>query len=247
MPGGCVVSTLLLRLCGPMQAWGTRSRFTERETELEPSKSGVAGLLCAALGRPRNLPVDDLAALKIGVRVDHEGTMARDYHTAGGGGGGGIVRASGGTSNNAVLSNRYYLADADFLVGLEGDRPFLEELDAALRSPVWQLCLGRKSFVPALPVRFPRDAVRDGELREVLETAAWPLGPSSRTRRYTRENPSRRLRLVLEASFDDDNTQMRQDQPAGACFETRSFGPRAVIQDYFTHKEPSDVSQPAHA
>lgn len=241
------MSTLLLRLCGPMQAWGTRSRFSERETELEPSKSGVAGLLCAALGRPRDLPVDDIAALKMGVRVDHEGTMARDYHTAGGGGGGGIVRASGSTSKDAVLSNRYYLADADFLVGLEGDRTFLEELDTALRSPVWQLSLGRKSFVPALPVHFPHDGIRDGELREALETAQWPLGPASLTRRYIRENPSRRLRLVLEASFDDDNTQVRQDQPSGRCFQARSFGPRAIVQDYFTHKEPSDVPQPAHA
>ena len=43
------MSVLLLRLAGPMQAWGTQSRFTVRDTGLEPSKSGVIGLLCAAL------------------------------------------------------------------------------------------------------------------------------------------------------------------------------------------------------
>ena len=43
--------TLLLRLVGPMQAWGTSSRFDERDTGKEPSKSGVIGLLAAALGR----------------------------------------------------------------------------------------------------------------------------------------------------------------------------------------------------
>ncbi|MCC7366300.1 MAG: type I-E CRISPR-associated protein Cas5/CasD [Dehalococcoidia bacterium] len=240
------MSTLLLRLCGPMQAWGTRSRFTERDTELEPSKSGVAGLLCAAIGRTRDLPVDDIAALKMGVRVDHEGTMARDYHTAGGGGSG-VVRASGGTSRDAVLSNRYYLADADFLVGLEGNRGFLEELDAALRVPEWQLSLGRKSFVPALPVYLPGGGIRDDGLEAALKAEPWPLGPASMTRRYLRENPSRRLRIVLEASFDDDNVQVRQDQPAGVCFATRSFGPRAIRQDYFEHEEPSHVPQPAHA
>ena len=47
------MSTLLLRLAGPMQSWGTQSRFTIRDSGLEPSKSGVIGLLCAALGKPR--------------------------------------------------------------------------------------------------------------------------------------------------------------------------------------------------
>ena len=46
--------TLLLRLAGPMQSWGTQSRFTIRDTGLEPSKSGIIGLLCAALGKPRD-------------------------------------------------------------------------------------------------------------------------------------------------------------------------------------------------
>ena len=43
--------TLLLRLAGPMQSWGTASKFRERDTGREPSKSGVVGLLAAALGR----------------------------------------------------------------------------------------------------------------------------------------------------------------------------------------------------
>ena len=45
--------TLLLGLAGPLQSWGTTSRFDRRETDLEPSKSGVLGLVCAALGRDR--------------------------------------------------------------------------------------------------------------------------------------------------------------------------------------------------
>ena len=45
--------TLLLRLEGPLQSWGTSSRFPQRDTGFEPSKSGVIGLLCAALGKPR--------------------------------------------------------------------------------------------------------------------------------------------------------------------------------------------------
>jgi len=50
---------------------------------LEPSKSGVVGLLCAALGRPRAADGSDLAALRMGVRVDREGVLKVDYQTAG--------------------------------------------------------------------------------------------------------------------------------------------------------------------
>src|SRR5260370_17357943 len=79
------MGTLLLRLAAPMQSWGTQSRFVVRDTGLEPSKSGVIGLLCAALGRPREAPMEDLARLRMGVRVDRGGVMQTDYHTAGGG------------------------------------------------------------------------------------------------------------------------------------------------------------------
>lgn len=103
------MATLLLQLAGPMQSWGTTSCFDERDTQLEPSKSGVIGLLCAALGRDRSKSVEDLAALKMGVRVDREGRLMRDYQTASG-----VVRASGAISAYAVVSQRYYLADAVF-------------------------------------------------------------------------------------------------------------------------------------
>lgn len=122
--------TLLLRLAGPMQSWGTHSRFSIRDTGREPSKSGVIGLLCAALGRPREEPVDDLARLLMGVRIDREGRLLRDFQTALD-----VVKASGARSDHAVLSNRDYLADADFLVGLCGNSlPLLQRLDDALRS-----------------------------------------------------------------------------------------------------------------
>ena len=143
------MSTLLLRLAGPMQSWGTTSRFDERDSQLEPSKSGVLGLVCAALGRDRSEPVDDLARLKMGVRVDREGLFMRDYQTATG-----VISAAGQVDlGRTVVSPRYYLADAAFLVGLEdSDRGLLMKIHAALRTPIWPLALGRKSFPPGAPV-----------------------------------------------------------------------------------------------
>lgn len=237
--------TLLLRLCGPMQSWGTRSRFSERDTELEPSKSGVIGLLCAALGRSREDPVDDLGALRFGVRVDNEGRVASDYQTAGGGKGGGIRRASGALSSDAVLSNRYYLQDADFLVGFEGDDlPLLQSLEEGVEAPRWQLFLGRKGFVPALPVYLPGGGIRDLDLLQALKAERWPL-PFAPWRFSTGET-ERSLRYVIETSFDSSDRELRYDQPQGAAFRDRTFGPRAVIQS-FDVKERFDVLEPSHS
>src|SRR4051794_39949025 len=107
--GGVLMPTLLLRLSGPMQSWGTRSRFDDRDTERLPSKSGVIGLLCAAQGRPRLAQIEDLAALRMGVRADRAGILATDYHTAQN-----VARASSGTKDTEP-SRRHYLADAVFL------------------------------------------------------------------------------------------------------------------------------------
>ena len=202
------MSVLLFRLVGPMQSWGVQSRFSVRDTAREPSKSGVVGLLCAALGRPRDEPIADLAALTMGVRVDREGRLAKDYHTALN-----VVKAGGGTKE-CEPSTRYYLADAAFLVGLAGERSLLQRLDAALRSPVWPLSLGRKSFVPAEPIPLPDTgvAVSDRDLRTVLKEHP-PL---------TKEPPP--WRFVLEVPYGEGEPVM--DQPVS--FATRTFHVRHV-------------------
>lgn len=212
------MNVLLLRLCGPMQSWGVQSRFTVRDTGLEPSKSGVVGLLCAALGRRRDEPVADLAALTMGVRVDQEGEMARDYQTAGKGG---ILKASGQVERkNLVVSTRYYLADARFLVGLEGDDlDLLARLHAALRDPVWPLYLGRKAFVPGEPVWLEDGLLPDTGLRTALETYPW-LGPEDK-------KPEAQVRLVLE---DRNGPEVRPDQPLS--FAERRFAPRRVRTEF---------------
>lgn len=208
--------TLLLRLAGPMQSWGTTSRFDERDSQLEPSKSGVLGLVCAALGRDRAEPVDDLARLKMGVRVDREGLLMRDYQTATG-----VVSAAGKVDmERTVISPRYYLADAAFLVGLEGDdRGLLECIHVALRVPVWPLALGRKSFPPGEPV-WLKDALRDEGLRDAL--LAWPRIATAR-----HEHKDEPFRLILEHA---STGAVRLDQPV-APFSERRFGPRYIASE----------------
>lgn len=207
------MATLLLRLQGPMQSWGTTSRFDERDTQLEPSKSGVIGLVCAALGRDRPEPVDDLARLRMGVRVDREGVPMRDYQTATG-----VINAEGKAKlDRTVISPRYYLADAVFLVGLEGnDQTLLKRIHLALQAPFWPLALGRKSFVPSMPV-----AISGALLPQELSAALrfWP--------RLVPGDDQQPLRLLLEHATEG---AVRLDQPVGT-YSDRRFGPRFVKQE----------------
>ncbi len=220
------MSVLLLRLSGPLQSWGVQSRFGVRDTGLEPSKSGVVGLVCAALGRPRQAPLADLAALRMGVRADQEGRLLRDYQTAGKGG---YLRASGELRSDVVIvSNRYYLADARFLAALEGDDELLARIHAALRRPVWPLYLGRKAFPPGEPV-WLADGHRRGEgLFEALQRYPW-LGA----------DPGRRpaqLRLVVD---DPEGAEVRPDT-VPPSFAARSYLPRRVSTRYIAAPPPRE-------
>jgi CRISPR system Cascade subunit CasD len=188
--------TLLIRLDGPMQAWGVDSRFSLRETRPEPSKSGVVGLVAAALGREREADVSDLAALAFGVRVDREGRLRRDFHTAGayardasGRVMGGYYKAEGSKSKEkeAVVSERFYLSDACFTAGLEGeDASFLEHLRRKLLDPHWPLFLGRRAFPPAAPLAL---GLVEMPLVEALQRAPLP----------ERHDDAGALRFILDA------------------------------------------------
>lgn len=132
------MSTLLLRLSGPLQSWGVSSRFVNRSTSSYPTKSGVIGLLAAAEGRPRESSVTDLVGLRFGVRTDQVGSVLRDFQT----------ETDWRTNKAKPLTNRYYLQDYRFLAAVEGPTEVLEGLDDALRNPVFPLYLGRRSCPP---------------------------------------------------------------------------------------------------
>ncbi len=212
------MATLLLRISAPMQSWGTQSHFSHRDTGREPSKSGIIGLLCAALGRPRNQSVADLGALRMGVRIDQPGTVLRDYHTAGEGGYFKVSDRPGRpTGKNTIPSDRYYLSDARFLVGLEGERVLLETLQGALERPRWFLFFGRKAFLPAERV-WLCDGLSDNDLETALKTHAF-LGE--------KDQGADSLQLLIE---DDSGPIVRNDQPIS--FKPRRFIPRRLRSQF---------------
>ena len=198
--------TLLLRLQAPMQSWGISSHFTSRDTTREPTKSGVIGLICAAMGRPRDADISDLAALKMGVRVDREGILQKDFHVAQD-----ILQADGKKTKGTEISDRYYLSDAVFLVGIEGPQAILEQIQTALKSPHWALYLGRKAFPPGKTI-WLRDGLQNEPLLEALKK--YPvLVPDTQDS----------LRVVLES---DVGEFARVDVPIN--FAERRFSSRRI-------------------
>lgn len=212
--------TLLLRLVGPMQSWGTTSRFDQRDTGKEPSKSGVVGLLAAALGIDREnwTDLELLTHLSMGVRHDRSGVPKRDYQTAQR-----IISADRSKIHETAVTTRDYLADATFLVGLECDeRSLLERIHAALRDPVWPLALGRKSYVPSEPI-WIENGVQDAPLRDAL--ARWPWIASPRKGEALPE------KLLVSFESEDGSGVLKMDQPLSS-FAERRFGARFVRSEW---------------
>lgn len=221
------MTTLLLRLVAPWQSWGVQSHFTIRDTASEPSKSGVAGVLCAASGvdRDDDAKLKRIAATHMGVRVDREGVLKRDYHTAQN-----ILKAQGGTKETDV-SHRWYLADAAFLVGLHSDdRALLEDLYATLQAPRWPLFLGRKACAPGEPLFFkdPVLALQEKPLVEALNTF-----PRLRPKRH-RDDPDW-MRGLVE---DPGGEIARQDQPLSFRKGARKFAVRRMRFERLGAGEP---------
>jgi CRISPR system Cascade subunit CasD len=246
------MQTLFLRLEGPLQSWGVRSRWGERDTASEPSKSGVIGLLGCALGLRRN---DDRLRilsdeLQMGVRVDRPGALLRDYHTTGGGrygrtdytGGprfhdqpyvGGVlspevvkgrikVKINQGTKlPETDVSERMYLADASFLVALQGPESLLAEADHALRHPVWPCFLGRKACVPAVPLH-----AGTGEYADMWTALTSQPIPGRVREEAQRTRQPLTLRLLLEVGPGEGRRQADSIGHPGR----RVFLPRFVAE-----------------
>jgi CRISPR system Cascade subunit CasD len=220
------VSTLLLLLAGPLQSWGDSSRYTRRETRQWPTKSGILGLLAAAQGRRRTDSIEDLLSLRFGVRVDQPGRVIADFQTA---------RPRGAA--NSGLSNRYYLSDAVFVAGVEGDEALLEGLDAAVKQPAFPLYLGRRSCPPSRAISLGTHAAG---IEEALRSHEWTA--SGWYRRTAPQSVSLELFLDADPSQPDDRLAQEtvRDVPISFDSTRRQYGWRDVIRP-----EPVTVDNPS--
>lgn len=214
------MSTLLLRLAAPLQSWGVGAKFDRRGTERVPTKSGVLGLAAAALGirRGDDESLKALCGLRFGARVDREGTLLRDYHTA-------------KSAKAPYVTNRYYLADAVFLAGLEGNEILLLRIDAALRTPAFPLFLGRRSCPPEGRVSL---GIREGK---DLFTALSGEPRLVENRTGKREESAPRLRIVMDAGAEQ-GAYFQRDLPLSLSPVHRKFGFRHVCETYVSAPDP---------
>lgn len=219
------MATLLLRFAGPLQSWGGESKFEVRRTMGFPTKSGVIGMLAAALGYSRENSLDELNRLKFGVRVDREGKLVRDYHTA--------------IGEKTYITNRYYLSDAIFLVGLESDdSSLLSAVENALKNPAYPLFLGRRSCPPTMPLLL---GTRDTDLMTSLKNERWLLEEWRQKRIY--DKTECKLRIITD-SDDNDGTVIR-DVPVSFSAVQRKFGWRRVKDHGYIDKS-TDIKSTEH-
>ena len=233
------MSTLLLRLAAPLQAWGTASKFERRRTQREPSKSGVIGMLAAALGLRRDADLSELTALRFGVRVDREGKVIRDFHTAQ------AVKTEKKAKKEKTeepekigyVTSRYYLSDAVFLVGLESeDHALLEKIETALRAPYFPLFLGRRSCPPTLPLVL---GLREKDLETALreeDNQNQNARSIKRTRRYIR----------LDSMPDELEGAVVRDLPISFSPYKREFGYRRAKEIWLRDDVNTEESAEEH-
>lgn len=224
-------NTLFLRLEGPLQAWGDhQSKFLIRRTADAPTKSGVIGMLCAALGVSRSQApsywLPRLNALRMAVRMDVPGERWWDYHTVGAGMQLPIAERRGKTKPGPILTRREYLCDASFLVALEGEPALVAELHGALKNPSWPPYLGRKCCPPSRPVlEHPPGLFPD--LWAALVSLPW-------RRRLNQDEPPQTVDCLVEwrptpqQPEAPDDAVVWYDVPRS--FEPPAHGPRLVIR-----------------
>jgi CRISPR system Cascade subunit CasD len=223
---------LILRLDGPMQAWGTHTFEDFRPSSLFPTRSGLLGLLGACLGierRDRAVQEQLAASVEFTVRVDQcaqrppeieksvesitekKAVKLPDFHT--------VLAArkvDGSANKNPVVSRREYLFDAAFTVAV-GEKPgasfSLDAIAHALRHPCFTPVLGRRSCPIARPL------LDCGPVAAADAKAALAGAPPTGGMIYT------------EGEWVSDRTLQIRDVPMHG--QHRQFGNRRI----YVHKE----------
>ena len=235
------MATLLLRLAAPLQAWGADSKFETRRTLPYPTKSGVIGMLAAALGisREDDEALKRLSELKFGVRVDKEGELLRDYHTA--------------VGEKPYITNRYYLSDAIFVAGFESeDNELLSKLEFALKNPAFPLFLGRRSCPPTMPLVL---GIQEKDILSALKEEPWQLDvttfgiaksqltgncphPSLRLNASRQRASLGKLRIITDGTAEEAFSVL-QDVPVSFSKKHRKFTWRNVKDHGYVDKMPT--------
>lgn len=226
------MKTLLLKFAGPLQSWGTDSKFETRYTDFYPSKSAVIGMIAASFGyrRDEDEKTKQLNDLDFAVRVDQRGNLLRDYQIA-------TAYKPDGRFERNYVTNRYYLEDAIFVVAIGGEDDFIDKIEQSLKNPYFQTFFGKRSN-PINP-DFILDKTNQGVV-ESLENISWQAGNW-----YKKEYKNKSM-VELEVYIDGDLikesvSKFRKDRVESFSQKHRQFGYRGEKRYLVTLSEEHDA------
>jgi CRISPR system Cascade subunit CasD len=160
------VKTLILKTNG-MSAYGLQTFDTNRKINSFPTRSGVVGLLGAALGIERsshNKLFELSENIKLAVQINASGTKISDYHTVQGFRSPGSKKIQVGSTKQTY---REYWCDSEYTFAITANDDVISNIVEAIKSPVYTLFQGRKScpltrplFEKLLAIDNPVDAIQ---------------------------------------------------------------------------------------
>lgn len=226
------MKTLLLKFAGPLQSWGTDSKFETRYTDFYPSKSAVIGMIAASFGyrRHEDEKIKKLNDLDFAVRVDQRGNLLRDYQIA-------TAYKPDGRFERNYVTNRYYLEDAIFVVAIGGEDNFIDQIEQSLKNPYFQTFFGKRSN-PINP-DFIIDKTNLGVI-ESLENLSWQAG------NWYKRDFKDKSKVDLEVYIDGDLleesvSKFRKDRVESFSQKNRRFGYRGEKGYVVTLSEEHDA------
>lgn len=155
-----------LILDSPLQSWGVSSHpgIDFRTTLRHPTKSGVIGILSAAIGIDRFSSEEPKLIKSLSKQIKVKffeipkfsetsekklmGQKITDFTTIDN-----ALNAEGEKRKGSVVSKKEYLSDMRFAAILEiEDKECAAQVGKALKNPKWGIWLGRKCCIPSLPI-----------------------------------------------------------------------------------------------
>jgi CRISPR system Cascade subunit CasD len=254
-----VADFLLLRLEGPLQAWGDVALDPRRPTRGFPSRSGLAGLLANALGW-QHADGDRITALqdtlRFAVREDLPQRRLTDYQSVdldrigkSGWTRWGIEERKGSAAEGTQLLWKEYLVDASLLVALTlgaGAALTLDDLEPALRRPARPLFLGRKGCPPALPLlERPRWRITAESGFAALSMVPLRARPDQRQLSHTRRSA---VSATVRCWYSPEDGPQAQPGQVREIWDRRDFaanrfaGARCIVESRIA---VADLPQPA--
>lgn len=218
------MKTILLKLKGPMQSWGTSSHFETRNTDYYPSKSALIGIIAASFGyrRDQEQKIKELNELDFALRVDQPGMLLRDYHIAN------KYDKETGKLESVYVTNRYYMEDAVFVVAIShADDERMEKIYEALKHPYFSPFMGRRSC--PVPLDFIIKMTEEDAIT-ALEKLEWQAAEWYKDW-YKKKHADYRADIYADkALIPQGIATMRKDYVISFSQKERKFGPRFEVR-----------------